>query len=70
MLKKLNQMMGKDNALGNNFLRENHRLKEKVKKMAKLEEDPTDYLMLLAELKNTRNKEINKHNLEGSKNFV
>ena len=70
MLKKLDEMMGKDGALGNNFLKENRRLKDKVKQMAMLEEDPTDYLMLLAELKNTRNKEISKHNMDGSKNFV
>ena len=70
MLKKLDEMMGRDGALGGNWLKENQRLKEKVKKMAKLEEDPTDYLILLEELKNTRSKDINKHSLDGKKNFI
>ena len=70
MLKKLDEMMGRDGALGGNWLKENQRLKEKVKKMSKLEEDPTDYLILLEELKNTRSKDINKHTLDGKKNFI
>lgn len=70
MLKRLDEMMGRDGVLGCSMLRENLRLKEKVKKMAKLEEDPTDYLILLEELKKTRNKDIHKQNLDGKKNFI